>query len=236
MRYCKNCDVIIHHNQNNVCPLCQSVLQREEEMDGQKKQNIMQVCTAGYPPAQAAKKKYATLLRICTFVGVIAMILLAAINYTMYDKKPVMWSVISNAGIVYLIFTLRYSVFNGDESIIMKIATQSVIVMAFCVLIDYVLGFVGWSFDYAIPCTIFVVDALIMLLMIIDMKNWQNYILLQIMMVVISVILVLLTIPNIVKSVLLPLIAAGVSIVFFLATWIFGGKQADVEIKRRFHI
>ena len=236
MRYCKNCDVTIHHNQNNVCPLCQHVLQREEETDPQKKQNMVSVCTAGYPPAQAAKKKYATLFRICTYVGLIVMVLLAAINYTIYDRVPVMWSVISNAGILYLIFTLRYSIFNGDEGIVMKIATQSVIVMALCVLIDYVVGFVGWSFDYAIPCTILVVDALVLLLMIIDIKNWQNYILLQILMVAISVILVLLSIPNIVKSTLLPLIAAGVSMVFFLGTWIFGGKQADVEIKRRFHI
>lgn len=236
MQYCKNCDVFVHHNQNHICPLCQSVLQREEELDEQKKQNIEPICTAGYPPAQAAKKKYATLLRICTYVGVIVMVLLAAINYMIYDKVPVMWSIIGNAGILYLLFTLRYSIFNGDEGIVMKIATQSVIVMALCILIDYVLGFAGWSFDYAIPCTIFVVDALVLLLMLIDIKNWQNYILLQMMMVGIAVILVLLAIPNIVKSTLLPMIAAVVSILLFLGTWIFGGKRADLEIRRRFHI
>lgn len=234
MRYCKNCGVNVLHNQNNICPLCQSVLQKDTKDEAAP--NSVQIVSSGYPPAQATKKKYAKLIRICMFIGFLAMVTLAAINYVTYAKTPIMWAVISDVGILYLLFTLRYSIFNGDESIVMKIAIQSVGVMAFCVLIDYVVGFRGWSFDYAMPSIILVVDALIILLMIIDFKNWQNYILLQILMGVIAVVLVMLAIPDIVKSTLLPMIAASVSIVIFLATWIFGGKQADTEIRRRFHV
>lgn len=236
MRYCKNCGVGLLHNQNKICPLCQSVLQREEEVEENQKQKLIRVVSAGYPPAQATKKKYAILLRICMFVGFLAMVTLAAINYVTYASKPIMWALISDVGILYLLFTLRYCVFNGDESIVMKIATQSILVMGLCVLIDYVVGFSGWSFVYAMPSIILVGDALVMLLMLIDLQNWHHYILLQLLMAVLSILPILLAIPNIVKGTLLSLIAAGVSIALFLGAWIIGGKKADTELKRRFHV
>ena len=108
--------------------------------------------------------------------------------------------------------------------------------MGLCVLIDFVIGFHGWSFNFALPGIILLADAGILVLMIVDAGNWQNYILLQLFALCLSVILVLLAIPKLVTNLLLPIIALLVTLLLFLGTWIVGGRRSKMELKRRFHI
>ena len=247
-------------NADLVCPLCQSVLQRvpekelqeeiiQREMQGELQEGLQgqylktggefagQIHSPGYPPASVDRKKYNFVLRVCTFVAIIIMIALFVINYVTYASyNTIRWSVICNVGILYLLLTLRYSIFNGDEGLNAKIAGQCIGVMGLCVMIDFVIGFHGWSFDYALPGIILLADVGILVLMLVDAGNWQNYILLQLFMLSLSVILVLLAIPKLVTNVLLPMIALLVTLLLFLGTWIVGGRMAKTELKRRFHI
>lgn len=235
MRYCKTCGIWVK-NEVIACPLCQSVLQRETERPEEEHAKNT-VVSGGYPPIEAVRKKYAFMLRICSCVGFLMMGILVAVNYVTYRVySPVLWSVITDAAILYLLLTLRYSIFNGDEALATKVAVQCVAVMGLCVLIDFVLGFHGWSFDYALPSIVFVADAGIVLLMLIDGRNWQSYILLQLFVLLLSVVLLLLAIPGLVTHILLPVIAAGVTSLLFLGTWMIGGRRANTELKRRFHI
>lgn len=246
MRYCKTCGIWMK-NVDLVCPLCQSVLQRVSEKEIQEETQredlrsagkfAKQIVSPGYPPVAVDRKKYAFALRVCTFVAIIMMILLFAINYVTYASyNTVWWSLICDVGILYLLLTLRYSIFNGDEGLNAKIAVQCIGVMGLCVLIDFVIGFHGWSFDYALPGIVLLADVGILVLMLVDAGNWQNYILLQLFMLALSVILVLLAIPGLVSNVLLPMIALLITLLLFLGTWIVGGRMAKTELKRRFHI
>ena len=242
MRYCKTCGIWIK-NPSLECPLCQSVLHRvteKDEVTPEMKRTgefARRVISPGYPKATADRKKYQFLLRVCTFVSIIMMVLLAFINYVTYATyNTILWSVVCNIGILYLLLTLRYSIFNGDEGLNVKIAKQCIGVMGLCVLIDFVVGFHGWSFNFALPGIILLADAGILVLMIVDAGNWQNYILLQLFALCLSVILVLLAIPKLVTNLLLPAIALLVTLLLFLGTWIVGGRMAKMELKRRFHI
>ena len=56
----------------------------------------------------------------------------------------------------------------------MKLFIQAVSAIGLTILIDYIVGYTGWSVDYAIPTTIFVMDSLIVILMIVNRNSWQN--------------------------------------------------------------
>ena len=106
MSYCKQCK-INSADPTTVCPLCQSVLEKTE----QAKEGM-------YPMIGRQRKGRRLMLRIFAFLCLIAMVVLAIVNYVTYNG--VMWSIIGDAGILYLLVTLRYTLFNEHEGHTMK--------------------------------------------------------------------------------------------------------------------
>jgi hypothetical protein len=223
MSYCKQCKINIV-DPTTICPLCQSVLEKTGQME-----------TEGmYPLVGRQRKGRRLMLRIFAFLCLIAMVVLAIVNYVTYDG--VMWSIIGDAGILYLLVTLRYTLFNGHEGHTMKILMQVIAVMLLTILIDYTMGYQGWSVAYALPITILVADVLILILMLVNLKIWHSYILLQIGMLILSVVLGIYMAICDLQHAMLTGIAIGVSLVLFLGTVCVGDARARNEIKRRFHV
>ncbi len=227
MKYCKQCKVNVA-DPTNVCPLCQSILEKVKIAESLQSQEAM------YPQVGQQRKGYKFVLQIFAFLCLIAMVILAIVNYFTYNG--LMWSIICDAAILYLLVTLRYTLFNGHEGHTMKILMQVIAVMLLTVLIDYILGYQGWSVSFAMPTIILVADVLILILMLVNLKTWQSYILLQIGMSVLSVALGLYLLCCRPEHALLAGIAIGVSLVMFLGTVCIGDARARNEIKRRFHV
>lgn len=225
MKYCKQCKVNIA-DPTTLCPLCQSILEKKDDA-GQRGE-------AMYPMISQQRKGYNLILRIFAFLCLVAMIVLAIVNYFTYNG--LMWSIICDAAILYLLVTLRYTLFNGHEGHTMKILMQVIAVMLLTILIDYTLGYQGWSITYALPTIILVADVLILILMLVNLKTWQSYILLQIGMSVLSGALGLYMLFCRLEHTMLAGIAIGVSLVMFLGTVCIGDARARNEIKRRFHV
>ena len=222
MKYCKQCKVNIS-DPTNVCPLCQSILE-----NGENPKETM------YPLVGQQRKGYKFVIRIFAFLCLIAMVVLAIVNYFTYNG--LMWSIICDAAILYLLVTLRYTLFNGRESHTMKILMQVIAVILLTVLIDYMLGYQGWSVTFAMPTIILVADVLILILMLVNLKTWHSYILLQIAMSIMAVSLGLYLLICKSEHALMAGIAIGVSLVMFLGTVCIGDARARNEIKRRFHV
>lgn len=72
--------------------------------------------------------------------------------------------------------------------------------------------------------------------MIVNMSNWQSYLLLQIFTVLLSGGCVLLWRFGVITSPVLTLTALAVSLCMILGTLIFGERRAKTELKRRFHV
>ncbi len=225
MRYCKQCKVNIA-DQTDICPLCHSVVENRTDNVQEEEMN--------YPMVNIRRKGYKTVLRICAFVCLVAVIILAIINYVTYNG--LMWSIICDAGILYLLLTLRFTLFNPQEGHPMKILMHVIAIMILTVLIDVTIGFQGWSIIYAIPTILLVADTLIIILMIVNLKNWQNYILLQIGVTVLSAILGIGVLVFRLDNTLLTWCAIGVSAILFLGIVCVGDSRAINEIKRRFHV
>ncbi|MEG1576146.1 MAG: DUF6320 domain-containing protein, partial [Clostridium sp.] len=75
------------------------------------------------------------------------------VNLATYELTQNWWSVIAIGGIAYAAMTLRYSIMRR-ASLAGILVIQSLGAQAFMVLLDYMTGFRGWSFNFAIPSVI----------------------------------------------------------------------------------
>jgi hypothetical protein len=104
------------------------------------------------------------------------------------------------------------------------------------VAIDFFVGYDGWSVNYVLPSGILLIDVGILALMVINRKNWQSYLMLQIFMVICSGVAVVMNAFQIITEPIVSIIALNVSVILLLGTVIVGGRRSRVELKRRFHI
>ena len=104
------------------------------------------------------------------------------------------------------------------------------------VAIDFLSGYKGWSVRYVFPAAIIAVDAVILVLMIVNRRNWQSYIMWQIFMILCSIVPMVLYLIGVIAVPYLALAALGTSVFLFLGTLLIGDRKARVELKRRFHI
>ena len=113
---------------------------------------------------------------------------------------------------------------------------MTLIAILMVVAIDFVVGYRGWSVNYALPSAILLVDAGILILMCINRRNWQSYMMWQIFMILCSVVPLVLYAVGIVTAPLLALLAFAFSTALFLGTLIIGDRRARTELRRRFHV
>lgn len=222
MRECKKCHVEILDD-NNVCPLCSSVL----EESGQERWHN------GYPDVKAVSKKLSFVVRLYSFLAIITETALFIVNYLTYNG--IWWSALSGIIILYFYITLKYSLQknNGYKTVILVQLIGAVILM---IAADNIVGYRGWSVNYVLPSAILLLNATIGILMIINVSNWQSYLLMQILTVLLSGGCVLFLKFHVITSPILTFISLAVSLCMLLGTLIFGERKAKTELKRRFHV
>lgn len=241
MSKCKRCNIEIL-DKSLSCPLCNGVLELDiphtsvstDNPDDQNAKNDMISKSIMYPDITPAIKRMNFITKLIIFCSVIAEGILIYINYMTY--KEVKWSAICGVGLVYACFSLIYS-FKHNKSHRKKIMVQATLIMPVLILIDYALGYTGWSIDFAIPCVIAVVDIAILVLMIINTSNWQSYILLQVYILIICIVLSIFMFCGLFfKHFLFMVIADLLTILLLAGTLLFGDHRATNELKRRFHM
>ena len=102
--------------------------------------------------------------------------------------------------------------------------------------IDYFTGNKRWSYDYILPTALMFLDFSCVLLMLINRRNWQSYISLQLFNIFWSVVLMILLQLDIIRQPVMVIIPVAASFIIFIGTVIFGGRRATDELKRRFFI
>ncbi|WP_343210544.1 DUF6320 domain-containing protein [Anaerolentibacter hominis] len=222
MKRCNHCHVLILDN-TNVCPLCRNALEGMEGKEGYR----------SYPVIQENPHQYPFVIRIFLFLSIVQACVLVGVNYLTYSA--VWWSLIPVGATLYFWITLYYSIQNNTNSAA-KILVQTLCAQLLALLIDFSLGYTGWSVNYAIPSIFIVANLAMLVLMIVNFMNWQSYILFQIEYVVFSLIPIVLHLVGIITKPLLSFIGAGMSVLILLGTIVFGDRKAKEELKRRFHV
>jgi hypothetical protein len=208
-------------DETHFCPLCHCVLEQgENDKDT-------------YPDVRFKTKRLMLVARIYLFVAIIVSALLILVNHTFYHG--VWWCAIVIAGLAYVYLTLHFAILN-DAGYRMKIVVLTIFAILTVILIDVVMGYRGWSVNYVIPGTVLLIDLGILILMIVNARNWQSYLLFQIGVILFSLIPLFLWKIKLLTDPLLSQIAFGASVFLFLGTVIIGDRRARIELKRRFHV
>ena len=220
MSRCKQCNVEIL-DETERCPLCHSVLEKTVEVENM------------YPNVRTMTRRLALLSRIYLFVAILVEALLIYLN--VLSDSEMFWSAIPGLAMLYGYLVLRYAIL-GKSGYKGKIIVLTLIAILMVVAIDFVVGYRGWSVNYAIPAAIILVDMGILILMCINRRNWQSYMMWQIFMILCSVVPLVLYAVGIVTAPLLALLAFAFSTALFLGTLIIGDRRARTELRRRFHV
>ena len=220
MSRCKQCNVEIL-DETERCPLCHSVLEKTVEVENM------------YPNVRTMTRRLALLSRIYLFVAILVEALLIYLN--VLSDSEMFWSAIPGLAMLYGYLVLRYAIL-GKSGYKGKIIVLTLIAILMVVAIDFVVGYRGWSVNYALPSAILLVDAGILILMCINRRNWQSYMMWQIFMILCSVVPLVLYAVGIVTAPILALLAFAFSTALFLGTLIIGDRRARTELRRSFHV
>ena len=220
MSRCKQCNLEIL-DETDRCPLCSSVLEHTVEVENM------------YPNAKVKTRKWIFMSKVYLFCAIVLEVILFGINYV--DNYKIGWSLITGLILLYGYLVIQLTIL-GQAGHKIKIVVLAAITLVMMVVLDLLIGYKGWSVNYALPTCVIILDIGIAVLMLINRRNWQSYIMWQILMLLISGSMILLYIFGIMTSPYVMGIAVMCSGILFLGTLIFGDRRARVEVQRRFHI
>ena len=158
------------------CPLCNRVL--SDDGKTVKRERM-------YPdPEEERMRLYGIKNIFFILLGMIA-VLMGIINYITYNGF--LWSAIVLASILYLMVTVSYSIVhrrNLAAKIVVEVIGGGILVS----VIDYVIGYEGWSAAYVIPGLILTADLAVVVLVLVNRKTWYSYLMYLIFIAVLSVV------------------------------------------------
>lgn len=234
MNRCHRCNVNVLDD-SVVCPLCNGVLETDKG-ENKAEQGDMEMYFSHslmYPDVEPSMRRAKFVIKVFIFLSVVIETILILINYFTYTGLK--WSLICGAAFAYMDFSLIYS-FRRNKSHRAKMLALALGAMTLVFVIDVALGYRGWSVNYGIPIIIMFMDVNILVLMLVNIHDWQNYILVQFGMLVISLLFAILIIPGIITHPVLAIVAAGVTALLLASTLVFGDKKATTELGRRFRV
>ena len=220
MSKCRQCNIEVP-DETQRCPLCGSVLEPTVEVENM------------YPNIRLKSRKLVFISRLYLFCAIAIEIFL--INLCMLSDVQSLVYIISGLVLLFGYIVIRYAIL-GTSGYIAKTVVLTIIAVIMLVAIDFSVGYNGWSVNYAFPAGILLIDAGTLVLMAVNNKNWQSYIMLQIFMVLCSIMAIILNFVHIVTNPIVSIVALNVSVILLLGTIIIGGRRSRVELKRRFHI
>lgn len=220
MSKCRLCKIEVL-DETQRCPLCGTVLEPTVELENM------------YPDIRVKSRKLVFISRLYLFLAVVIEIIL--VNICMLSEVQSLVYIVGGLTLLFGYIVLRYAIL-GTSGYIAKTVVLTVIAVLMLVAIDFSVGYNGWSVNYVLPSGILLIDAGILVMMFVNRKNWQSYLMLQIFMVICSVVAIILGLVQIITDSMLSVIALNVSVILLLGTVIIGGRRARVELKRRFHI
>ncbi len=208
-------------DRTEICPFCRCVL------EGEISERNM------YPDVLTHEKKIILAIRIYLVVAIVVECILIHLNVRNFNGM--WWCAITGGG--FFILWLGLKMIAEKEY---RYGIKTFVMVFFCllyvILIDYITGFSRWSLNIVFPGTILLINGLVVILMIVNYRNWQSYISWQIFMIALSILAVILSALNVITWPYMAEIVLAVSVLFFVGTLIIGGSRATTELKRRFHI
>ena len=220
MAKCVNCNIEIL-DPAQTCPLCRSVLVQDCELENM------------YPDVRVMQRKLLLLTRIYLYIALLLEATLLGMDL-LFDGD-IAWSAITGPILLCTYMILRYAVI-GKADYRYKVFLVALLAVLTAVAVDFFSGYRGWSLDYVLPSAIVIMDGIIIGCMIWNRRNWQSYIMWQLLMVLCSLIPAGLFLAGLERNEYLSFFPLAASAALFAGTMIIGERRAWTELRRRFHI
>ena len=220
MGKCRTCNLEIL-DETDHCPLCQAILEPTHEVENM------------YPDVRLKTRRLSLVTRIYFFCAIVLEAGLILLN--LLTEPQMWWSVLTGLGLLYVYLVMKYAVL-GKSGYRSKILLLVLMGLLSLVAADFVTGYRGWSINYVLPASILLVDVIIIGCMVCNRRNWQSYMMWQLMMILCSLIPGGLFLAGLEKNLCLAVLPMAASCMLFLGTLIIGDRRARIELKRRFHI
>ena len=228
MRTCHYCGVEIL-DPVNICPLCHCIT-TDEEPEGRR----TALPEPGYPYADSRRKRGQITLRIYIAAAVAAVFILGVINAALgggHWNRIILIAIFCVYGYAVLRTTLLHPM-------AYRIKTMLLALLAFLVLafIDISWGFYGWSFNYIYPALLVILELVAVLYILINRSNFQSYIPLQIVLILLACVPFILYRLHIFVTLRVDAVVLLFVVLVFVMTVFLGGRRARTELMRRFHL
>lgn len=221
MNKCNSCGINIYEG---TCPLCHTVTKKIDD-------EIIEINI--YPNIPLKRRKFSLFLRILLFLCIVISVVSGIINYTLDFKYP--WAVIIGSVLFYF-YGLFYLLSDKYAGYMKRILLAIFWAVFFLLIIDIAFGFKRWSLNYVFPGALFILNITLIIFMIANRKNWQDYIVYLTSILLVAIAPLFLIFIGVVTKPLVNELAFLSCVFVFLGTLIIGGRTAKVELKRRFHI
>lgn len=186
-----------------------------------------------FPAVKSVYRQFERLFKWLMFATVSAAIVCVAVNLMLPDTGA--WSLFALLGLGCFWLIMYFSI-KRKSGIARFIATQSSIVAIICVVWDIVIGWQGWSLDYALPIAFTAAMLAITVVSRVLRSDTGDYISSLALIGLGGLIPLIFYFTGMLNMAIPSIICVACSLILFVGLLVFKGSEMKYELAKRFHV
>ena len=219
MKYCSKCQMKVQNQLNN-CPLC-----------GQSLESVEFEIERDYPE-QFAKKRRFSIRKSIIFLEMV-IISFSFISGIFQDFQW-NWVFIITAATLYLTISAILGS-RVKRNIGPNILTQVIGISALSIIIDYFLGYSGWSLEIIFPLGLMAGTTIITVMILLNSKRFTDLVIYQLMFGLMGIVILAMIYFQVILFRQIAIIGSYYTIITCVGLFFFADRQMIHELKKKFH-
>lgn len=219
MKYCSKCQMKVQNQLNN-CPLC-----------GQLLESVEFEIERDYPEQFAKKRRFS----IRKFIIFLAMVIISfSFISGIFQDFQWNWVLIITASTLYVTISAILGS-RVKRNIGPNILTQVIGISALSIIIDYFLGYSGWSLDIIFPLGLMAGTTIITVMILLNSKRFTDLVIYQLMFGLMGIVILAMIYFQVIIFRQIAIIGSYYTIITCVGLFFFADRQMIHELKKKFH-
>lgn len=219
MKYCSKCQMKVQNQLNN-CPLC-----------GQSLESVEFEIERDYPEQFAKKRRFS----IRKFIIFLAMVIISfSFISGIFQDFQWNWVLIITASTLYVTISAILGS-RVKRNIGPNILTQVIGISALSIIIDYLLGYSGWSLDIIFPLDLMAGTTIITVMILLNPKRFTDLVIYQLMFGLMGIVILAMIYFQVIIFRQIAIIGSYYTIITCVGLFFFADRQMIHELKKKFH-
>ena len=219
MKYCSKCQMKVQNQLNN-CPLC-----------GQSLESVEFEIERDYPEQFAKKRRFS----IRKFIIFLAMVIISfSFISGIFQDFQWNWVLIITASTLYVTISAILGS-RVKRNIGPNILTQVIGISALSMIIDYFLGYSGWSLEIIFPLGLMAGTTIITVMILLNSKRFTDLVIYQLMFGLMGIVILAMIYFQVIIFRQIAIIGSYYTIITCVGLFFFADRQMIHELKKKFH-